>query len=327
MPQVTVVAIEHMLGTSVSLPMEMLHAADSYRHLSRTPHTELAINVAAVTTSAIEMAGGLRILPDTTIDQVARCDLVLVPALWRNPVPILRANEVLIQWLKTLHKKGAVLCVAGTGVCLVAESGLLDNQPATTHWYYFDRFENRYPRVHLQRDHFITEANRIYCAGSVNSVADLMVHIIEMLYDRDIASRVEQQFSREIRKSYDQIYYSFSDARNHPDEAIIRVQQWLQDNHHKVLNSAQMAAQADMSLRTFNRRFRAATGLSAHQYLLRLRIEAAKELLRQTDLGIHAISEACGFNDDAYFARSFKRQERMTPSDFRRSVRSKLFSL
>ncbi|RRJ84529.1 GlxA family transcriptional regulator [Aestuariirhabdus litorea] len=327
MPQVTVIAVPQMLGTSVSLPMEMLHAADSYRHLSHTPHSPLQIQVAAMGPESILMAGGLRILPDTTIDQVQTSDLVLVPALWRNPVPVLRHCSPLVKWLARQHRGGAVLCAAGTGVCLLAESGLLDGRPATTHWYYFDRFSERYPRVHLQRDHFITEAEGLYCAGSVNSVADLMVHIIEQFYDRDIASRVEQQFSREIRKSYDQIYYSLSDARNHPDEAIIRVQQWLQDNHAREINSEQMAAQADMSLRTFNRRFRAATGLSPRQYLLRLRIEAAKELLRHSDLDINAIAAACGFNDDAYFARSFKRQERVTPSDFRRSVRSKLFSL
>ncbi|MCL6417102.1 helix-turn-helix domain-containing protein [Aestuariirhabdus sp. Z084] len=327
MPNVAIVAVQQMLGTSISLPMEMLHAADSYRHLSRSQHDPLAVHVISMEDAPIDMAGGLRILPDTLLHQATIYDLVMVPGLWRNPVPILRESQPLIDWLALQHREGATLCAAGTGVCLLAESGLLDGKAATTHWYYFERFARRYPKVHLQKDHFITEDDQLYCAGSVNSVADLMVHIIELLYNKDIASRVEQQFSREIRKSYDQIHYSLHDARNHPDEPIIQVQQWLQEHYSQEISSAQMAARADMSLRTFNRRFRAATGLSARQYLLRLRIESAKELLRQSDLDIHAISGTCGFNDDAYFARSFKRQERVTPSEFRRTVRSKLFSL
>ncbi len=324
---VSIVAVDQMLGTSISLPMEMLFAADSYVELTRKPFPRLDMKVVAMTTQPIKMAGGLRILPESTLLQSHQSDLIVVPGLWRNPLPVIQKSAPLIDWLKHQHSEGATICAAGTGVCLLAESGLLNNKPATTHWYYFDRFARRYPKVQLQRSHFITRSGRLYCAGSVNSVADLVVHLIELFFDRDIASRVEQQFSREIRKSYDQIYYSMDDAKNHPDEAIIQSQQWIQEHYHRSVQMQQIAEQVDMSLRTFNRRFKAATGLSPSQYLLRLRIEMAKDLLRTTDLGISAIADACGFNDDGYFSRCFKKQENIKPSEFRHRVRSKLFSL
>ena len=327
MANVSIVAVKQMLGTSVSLPMEMLHAADSYCDLTRKPYPRLDMKVVAMSLAPIRMTGGLCIIPDCTLKEANQSDLIVVPGLWRNPVPVLRQSDELINWLQCGHKQGATLCAAGTGVCLLAESGMLDHQTATTHWYYFDRFEKRYPLVHLQRNHFITQSDRLYCAGSVNSVADLIVHLIELFYDRDIASRVEQQFSREIRKSYDHIYYSLDDARNHPDEAIIQSQLWMQENYSRSINTQEMAEQVDMSMRTFNRRFKTATGLSPVQYLQRLRIKAARDLLRNTDLGISAIAEACGFNNEGYFARSFKKQESIQPSEFRRRVRGKLFSL
>jgi len=316
-----------MLGTSASLPMEMLYAADSYRYLTRKPHPKLDMKVVAMSLAPIQMTARLRIIPDCTLNEAKQSDLIIVPGLWRNPAPVLSQSAELIQWLQCNHKQGATICAAGTGVCLLAESGMLDHQSATTHWYYFDRFEQRYPLVQLQRNHFITQSDRLYCAGSVNSVADLVVHLIELFYDRDIASRVEQQFSREIRKSYDNVYYSLDDAINHPDEAIIQIQLWMQEHYSHTINTQEMAERLDMSLRTFNRRFKAATGLSPIQYLQRLRIKAARDLLRNTDLGISAIADACGFNDEGYFARSFKKQESIQPSEFRHRVRSKLFSL
>jgi len=324
---VAIVAVNQMLGTSISLPMEMFYAADSYRHLTGKPYPKLDMKVVAMSPAPITMTGGLRIIPDCTLNEVTQSDLIIVPGLWRNPAPVLRQSDALIYWLQCAHHQGATICAAGTGVCLLAESGMLDHQPATTHWYYFERFEQRYPLVQLQRNHFITQSGRLYCAGSVNSVADLAVHLIEVFYDRDIASRVEQQFSREIRKSYDQIYYSLEDARNHPDEAIIQSQLWMQEHYYRSIKVQEMAERTDMSMRTFNRRFKAATGLSPVQYLQRLRIKAARDLLRKTDLDISAIAEACGFNDEGYFARSFKKQESIKPSEFRQRVRSKLFSL
>ena len=78
-----------------------------------------------------------------------------------------------------------------------------------------------------------------------------------------------------------------------------------------------IAKSLNISYTSFRRAFREHTGASPHQYRLHLKISAARELLRSTDLRVKEISYRCGFDDEQYFCRIFKRQTRNTPIEFR----------
>jgi transcriptional regulator GlxA family with amidase domain len=130
-------------------------------------------------------------------------DIVYLPGLWRNPRPVVRRHPQLLAWLREQYQNGALISAVGTGCCFLAEAGLLDGKAATTHWHYFDQFQKDYPKVMLKRQHFITRAGSLYCAASVNSLADLTVHFIQRLYGKAIASHVERHFSHEIRRAYE----------------------------------------------------------------------------------------------------------------------------
>lgn len=324
--QVKVVLLEHMLTTSISLPMEMLAAAMTYSRLlgqKKTVHVQLC----SETKHLVSCHGHLNLMPDSDLQSCGQADLILIPALWRNPMPIVRQSEHTIRWLKQQHQQGATFCVAGTGVALMAETGLLNHQPATTHWYYLNQLRQKYPDVLFKTHHLITRAGRIYCAGSVNSVADLMVHIIECAMGDDIARRVAQQFSHEIRRSFNQTHYADDHTTAHNDEVIVRLQDWLQQHLQEEIDSQKMLEVSGLTQRTLNRRFREATGLSPSQYLLQLRLNQSAELLKTTDLSITEIALQSSYSDPDYFSRQFKQHHLLSPSDFRRSVRGKLFYL
>ena len=104
-------------------------------------------------------------------------------------------------------------------------------------------------------------------AGSVNSIADLMVHIVEEWFGSRIARAVENQFSPEIRRRFNAAAYQNEADSSHHDEAVARVQQWLQSNLSAPLSIAQLAATVQMSPRTLSRRFKRATGLTPLSYL------------------------------------------------------------
>src|SRR5690606_25608064 len=184
--------------------------------------------------------------------------------------------------------------------CFLAEAGLLDNKAATTHWHYFDQFQKDYPKVQLIRQYFITQAGNLYCAASVNSLADLTVHFIQRLFGKEIASHVERHFSHEIRKSYESSGF-FETAHNpHPDEEIIQIQIWLQDNYHREILFPQVAARFGMSVRTLNRRFKSALGQTPMDYLQEIRINNARDLLKTSNLSISEIADKIGYQDAGY---------------------------
>ncbi|PJE80483.1 HTH-type transcriptional regulator CdhR [invertebrate metagenome] len=318
--------VERMIITSVTLPLEMLQAANTYTQLQgRT--SLIRTHFCRHTNQPEKTTSGIVLNPDSLLSQTEKADLVLLPALWRNPLPIVRRNRPLIQWIIEQYNAGTHFAAAGTGVAFLAEAGLLNDKPATTHWYYLHNLQKRYPRVKFKPNHLITQSERIYCAGSVNSVADLMIHIIRLSLGNTIAHQVEQQFSHEIRRPMEDSYFTDGHPTTDDDETIIVLLDWLQQHFTQELTLQDISDAAGLTPRTLARRFKAVTQEAPMKYLQKLRLHQASELLRKTNLNIIEIALQSGYNNPNYFSRLFRAHYQLTPAAFRKSVRSKLFSI
>src|SRR5690606_21359799 len=210
--------------SSLSLPMEMLTAADQLARADKRHRDTLQLSVVGSGGDAIRTASGLRLQPDGDWRETLTTDLLILPALWRSPLVHLRRYPQLLPWLRHHASQQTLLCAVGTSSVFIAEAGLLDGRPATTHRFSFDLFEQRYPQAPLKRHHLITGDGNLFCAGSVNSVADLTIHFIERLYDRALAHQVEAQFSPEIRRPFESHAYS---AELHSDEVVVQAQELM----------------------------------------------------------------------------------------------------
>lgn len=323
--RVALLIYDNMLATSLALPVEMLHAGYGYgrRHLLKA--TKLRIELVGEDLTPIKTQASLTITPDISVDDAGVPDLIIMPSLWRNPRPVLRKHPNVIQWLKKCWQQGSSLIGVGTGACFMAESGLLDSRPATTHWHYVDQFRRDYPQVDLKPDFFITQSERIYCAASLNAFADIIVHIIQVQYGRDAAQHVERNFSHEIRKPYEEQRYLEGAVDRHPDELIAQIQFWMRTNLSSDISFAELAQQFGISQRSFTRRFKLATGIRATEYWQQLKIEATKELLSSSNLSIQEIAFHVGYVDQGHLSRVFKKLLGQSPKDYRKLVRKKLF--
>ena len=324
---VLVPMMEHMITTSIALPLEMLQAAETYSRMEGRA-TGIQIRSCTLDGQPIKTTGGLKLVPDTCLNKTGKGDLILVPALWRNPLPIVRKHPEITRWMQDQFEQGAMFAVAGTGVAFLAEAGLLNHKPAATHWFYVNKLQRHYPAIDFKPNHLITRADKIYCAGSVNSVADLMVHLISQAMGESVAHKVEQQFSHEIRRSYEDTYFSHDHTTAHQDEVIVKLQAFLLENFSDAhISLEQLCHISDLSSRTLARRFKQATGYSPLTFLKQIRLDQARDLLKNSDLGIAEIALQAGYPDSDYFSRLFKREYQLSPTDFRRSVRGKLFYL
>jgi transcriptional regulator GlxA family with amidase domain len=324
---ITLLALPDALTSSLTLPLEMFTAAADLARAGNRRNVALTHSIAGIGGQPVAMAGGLVLQPDCDWQVITRTDLLILPALWRNPRVHLRRHPQLPAWLRELAARGTRLCAVGTSSYFLAEAGLLDRRPATTHWFYFDDFARRYPRLQLKRHHLITEADGIYCAGSVNSVADLTVHFIELFFGSRIARGIETQFSPEIRRPFESHAFNAERADVHDDELVIEAQDWLRAHHAEVVSMPALALHLGASLRSLNRRFRHATGTSPLNYLQQCRLQTARELLQTSNLTIAELAAKAGYPDSSYFCRLFKRVMKQTPSDYRHAVRGKLFHL
>lgn len=330
LPQrITFVLCESMLATSATLPIEMLQTAQlaHNQQIAAKQQTKLMLRTVAASKEPVATRTGIHWQADLTLEQATKNDIIYLPALWRNPRPVLRKNQQLISWLQKQYKKGATICAVGTGCCFMAEAGLLNKKIATTHWHYFNQFQKDYPSVQLKRQHFITQADRLYCAASVNSLADLTIHFIQRIMNKNTARHVEQHFSHEIRHTYETSAFFDDTHAPHPDENIIQVQTWIQSNYDREIIFNDVAQRFGMSTRTMNRRFKHANSKTPIQYLRDIRIDHARELLKTSNLSISDISDRIGYQDTSYFTKLFKQQLGKTPSDYRTTVRAKLFHM
>jgi transcriptional regulator GlxA family with amidase domain len=319
--------LPNMLTTSLTNAYELFFAAKQAAKMRRLP---VANNVElvkiAMDTNRVELPSGLSLLPDQAINEQI-FDIVYVPALWRNPIPIVKSNPAVSDWLRLQYEHGAILTGTGTGVCFIAETGLLDNKPATTHWHHLEKFAMSYPNVELKRQHFITSAGRLYCAASINAQTDLNLHHVHRAFGKDIADHLAQHFSNEVRQPFDKLSFNQEDNSNHADEAVLQAQLWMQNNlsSHEI-SMATLATVFGMSQRNFNRRFRNATNLSPLKYLQSQRLGQARDLLQNTSLSISEIAYRVGYIDVSHFTKLFKEYCSTTPKEYRTTVRAKLYS-
>jgi transcriptional regulator GlxA family with amidase domain len=314
------------LATSVTLPLEILQAASQMASVANRGASQVRFLLAGRDCQQIKLGSGVTFQPDIAFADLPPLDLLLLPAIWRNPLPAVTAAKDWINLLREYAAKGTRICSVGTGSYLLAEAGLLDGRPATTHWNYFDQFSRRYPTVDLKSRHLITQSDNIYCVGSVNSIADLMVHIVEDWFGSHIARAIENQFSPEIRRSFRAAAYQNEANSSHHDEVVAQAQQWLQSNLSTPISMNLLADRFQLSPRTLNRRFKQATGMSPLSYLQSLRIAAAKDLLRHSNLTVGDIAWQQGIQDVSYFSQLFRRHCGMSPLKYRAAVRGKLFN-
>jgi len=242
--------------------------------------------------------------------------LILPPSL-EEPISA-QAAAPYRDWLIARHKAGITLASVCAGAFLLAETGLLAGRTITTHWHYAEKFSVRFPDIRLDVDHLIIDADDIVTAGGIMAWTDLGLRLV----DRYLGAAVMIDTARTLLvdpPGRQQRYYSaFAPRLCHGDDAVLAVQHWLEETGIKNNSLADLAQRAGMGERTFLRRFRKATGMTTTDYIQRLRVGRAREMLQATSAPIDTIAWNVGYSDPAAFRKVFVRVVGLTPGDYRR---------
>ena len=139
---VTLIGYKKVLGTSITIPMEMLNAADLIARIHHPKKQRLKLQVVSLDKTDIQLNAGLQIRCDLTLEDIDQTDMLILPAMWGNPLGVVKKYPEFLDWLRKTAANKPMICAVGTGSYFLAEAGLLDGLVATTHWYYFDQFES-----------------------------------------------------------------------------------------------------------------------------------------------------------------------------------------
>jgi transcriptional regulator GlxA family with amidase domain len=281
--------------------------------------------IVAADSAAFRNTAGLPIAPDLSLAQAQRADIVIVADLAVGRDEETRGRwPAVVDWLRLQHAQGALICSVCTGSLLLAEAGLLDGAEATCHWAATDQIRSRYPAVRLRPERVLVssgDGHRLVTSGGNASWTDLALYIVARFCGEDEARRTAKLFLFGDRTAGQAAFAARVRPPRHDDAAIAAAQVWIADNYATASPVTRMATAADLTTRTFKRRFEAATGYTPLDYVQSLRMEEAKQLLEASDAPIDAIAETVGYAEAAAFRRLFKRSTGISPLHYRQRFR------
>jgi transcriptional regulator GlxA family with amidase domain len=275
--------------------------------------------VCAAEPPPLRATGGITIDTPYRLADVARADTVIVPA-WNGGALRYSPSDEVVQVLREAHARGARILSVCSGAFALGHAGLLDGRRATTHWMYTDRLAAMFPKAKVDPDVlYVVDGNVMTSAGTAAGI-DLCLHLVRMDHGAQIANAFARRMVVPPHRDGGQSQYVQSPVPERSgDDPIAEVSDWMVANLHEELPVEELARKALMSPRTFARRFRAATGTTPHQWLLRQRVLHAQHLLEATDEPIERIATRCGFGSAAVLRQHFNRIVGTSPLAYRRT--------
>ena len=289
-------------------PAQVFSEADS---LGASYSQHFCANTSGVRSAQGLFLGQLEPLPPS----VFGTDLVMVAgvALDQLNQPLLDSDTR--RWLINAHANGAQIASICTGAAVLGEAGLLDGRRCTTHWVMVEALQQRYPMARVVDGVLYVSDRGIVTSAGVASGIDMALSLVEQQNGPHLAAEVARHLVLYLRRNGSQPQQSvYLEYRNHLHPGVHQVQTWLAEHAIESVSLAKLAHIAHMSVRSFSRAFKEATGLTPVQYHQRLRLEVAAMLLQNSDLSIEAIATQCGFDDARHFRRLWQRHFEVSPS-------------
>lgn len=253
----------------------------------------------------------------TQISKVSKTDLIIIPPVQSPLDEALVKNSEFFPWICSQRKKGAEIVSLCMGAFILARTGLLDDRDCVTHWKAGDTFKSLFPKVNLVSEKILTDHDGLYTGGGAFSSVNLILYLIEKMIGRECAVYCSKIFQVDLGRQTQSPFMIFKGQRNHTDELVVQVQQYIESNYAEKLSIEAICEVFNLNRRTFERRFKKATANSPIEYLQRVRMEAAKKLLEEGYKTISEIVFEVGYTDMKAFRDVFKKVTGTTPIDYK----------
>ena len=199
----------------------------------------------------------------------------------------------------------------------MAEAGILEGKPATTHWAMEDQYCKRYPGVDWKTELFITESENIICGGGVYASLDVCLFLVERFAGYEVAKQCGRALLIDAPRTWQSSYSAPMLNQQHQDEKIKKAQEYLQEYFNGHFTMDELANRLGMSPRNFTRRFKQATGETPLNYLHKLRINCARQMLEADYRSVQEVCYQVGYEDLAFFRSVFKRYAGLSPKEYK----------
>ena len=259
-------------------------------------------------------SNGMSLNVDAALPEARDVKTLLVVAGFN---PLQHYQQALADTLRQLDRQGATLGAIDTGAFVLAQARLLQGQPVTLHWEAQSAFKELFPALKVTQELFEWGERRISCAGGTAAM-DMMLALIGKRHGHALAATVSEQFLHGPVRSPSEHQRTELVARfGVHDKKLVQAIQTMQTHLEEVLPLEELAARMGVTRRQMERLFATHLRVSPAAFYLGLRLDRARQLLAQSDLGIMEVALACGFSSASHFARAYRSQFGQRPKDAR----------
>lgn len=305
-PQVAVLVLEGAKPLDVGIPAQVF---------ANRPSMPYEVRVCGAASGLVTGGDGLSYHVAEGLDALENADTIFIPG-FREPVTT-EPPATVVEALMAAHERGTRLAAISTGAFALAATGLLDGKRATTHWHYTKALAKKHPLVQVDENVlFVDEGDVLTSAGAASGI-DLCLHLVRRDHGVTLSNHVARRLVAAPYRSGGQAQYVPRSVPEPLGDLFASTREWALAHLAEPLTLEVLARNAKVSARTFSRRFKQDTGYTPMQWVLRARVDLARELLERTDLGVEQIADRVGLGTGANLRLHFQRILGTSPTEYR----------
>jgi transcriptional regulator GlxA family with amidase domain len=303
--QVVVLVLDGARPLDVGIPAEVFHPESGFPY---------EVSACGVTAGTVTSHGDFGFTVPRGLEALADADTIIVPGY----VPAGRPLPVEVrEALRSAAARGARIASICYGAFALADAGLLDGLRATTHWDAADKLAERHPQVTVEPNVLFVDEGSILTSAGAAAGLDLCLHIVRRDLGVSPATEIARGLVTAPYRTGGQAQYLPRTSPAVQGETLAATREWALAQLDQQLTVAELAAHARLSPRTFLRRFAEETGTTPMQWILRARVDAARELLESTRLSIDRIADQVGLGTGSNLRLHFRRLLDVSPTEYR----------
>lgn len=294
--------------------MGLMAAIEPLRAANRFCPEAYAWRLLSVDGEAVPASNGMSLNVEAGLELPAAVDGLFVVAGYE---PLRHYDSHLGHWLRRAERDTGLLGGIDTGSFVLAEAGLFAGQSLTLHWEAIEAFKERYPALKVTQELFEIDGRRITSAGGTASL-DLMLSLIGREHGEALALQVSEQFVLgRIRAQQDHQRMQIASRYEVHNKKLVQVIGAMERHSEEPLSTQALAELIGVTPRQLERLFRHHLNDTPSNFYLGLRLDKARQLLRQTDMSVLEVGLACGFESASYFSRCYRARFATCPSQDR----------
>jgi transcriptional regulator GlxA family with amidase domain len=230
-----------------------------------------------------------------------------------------------IAWIAKAGSQARRVASICTGAFLVAEAGLLNGKQAVTHWTFCDRLAREYPKVAVRPEPIFLRDGSIYTSAGITAGIDLSLTLVEEDHGHETALRIARFLVMFLVRPGGQAQYSHMLSHQAITSQPLReLQVWMLQHLREHLTVESLAERVGMSARHFTRVCLRETGMNPGQFVDRMRVEAAQQMIDSSSRGLKEIADSSGFQSADAMRRTFLRVLGVTAAEYASRFKSTL---